>query len=265
MSMAERDLARDLVRRAYHMDAEETGMHGDEGLDEVVRRAGRGPADHDDADLDLGVLPATDRHHVNVRRRRNGLVVLAAAGVAAAVVIGVGVVAARFTGGGQPVGLEPPSPAVSAPASPDWSPGPSQTSRHPSSGPREIDTMLPAEIPSSCASAWTLTFANGTFTVGSRGSACAGLDAGRLWMRDANDCSGLIGPEAGVVQPITGVAGPVSAPFSFKANGIDHLEPGHCYTLTYLHTAILSSASPGADAELFEAYGSQTISLTLAG
>jgi hypothetical protein len=254
--MAERDLARDLVRRAYHLDTEDTGM-SDEGLDDVVRRAGR------ESELDLGVLPAPDRHRVSVRRRRNGIVAIVAAGVAAALVIGVGVVAARFTGGGggERVGVAPASP----PASPDWSPGPVETSRHPSSGPREIDTVLPAEIPSSCMSAWTLAFAGGTFTIGTRGGVCDQLDSSRLWLRDASDCSGLIGPGAAKIYPIAGVPGRVSAPFQFTAPGVSQLQPGHCYVLTYLHSAILSSASPGADAELFEAYGSHDISLTLPG
>ncbi|MFI5909444.1 hypothetical protein [Dactylosporangium sp. NPDC051541] len=209
--MAERDVTRELVRRAY---ADLLLDDSVPDLDEVVRRAGRPLAAVEQA-----------RHPVNLRRRRR----LALAGVFAGVVgliLVVGLSSGRIGGGGAPIGVQPrPSVAPSDLPAGDGS---------------------PIALATSCIAAWKLTFANGQFSATARnGYACALSDAQRVYVLDTAEGNGRIYPGAAKLWPARGIEA-LKPPFTFSVPGIPAAVDGHYYQLVYLGPGALPS--PGTDA-----------------
>ncbi|HTJ34034.1 MAG TPA: hypothetical protein VL738_12455 [Dactylosporangium sp.] len=238
--MTERDLARELVRRAYAAEP----FDADAGLAEVIRRAGRPPVD------DVAVAGP---HPVDVRRRR-GLSVLAVFAGVVAMVLAVGLSLGRFAFGPA----TSPTPAVSPPQSGF----PSAETPGPSALPVETEEPTPSDLPSSCAGAWKLTYAGGQFSVGDRGSACPALRRDRLLLMEDVSGNGLIGPGAAKVWPLQDVPDSLTPPFAFRVAGIPATTPGHTYELIHVRAADAGKATAGADA--YEFYkNSMTISLTL--
>jgi hypothetical protein len=233
--MAEHDVTRELVQRAY---ADER-FDADAGLAEVVRRAGRPPVE-DSARV------VERRHPVNVKRRRR----LALIGVFAGVV-GVVLAAAAAAGGfggnqGQPVGTVP-SVQLSRPAGTDPS-----VRTWPSGGPTPTISLdddpggiAPVGLPSQCAVGWDLTFKDGRFTATDRGSNCPPVDPNRIWLLD-DHANGLIFPGSGEVYPTVTTGTTISPPFTFTVPQIPALQPNHAYHLIYLPENV--HPTPGQDA-----------------
>jgi hypothetical protein len=234
--MAEPDMTRELIRRAFAAEP----FDADAGLAEVVRRAGRATAAEPsgfDADPAEGMHPQ--------RRRPRGLLVFATFAGVMGLVLTVGFFGAGRLGGGSPVGV--PAPVVSPLGSVSPVPVPEGSLL-----PEETDDPGVSDLPSNCASGWTLAFAGDQFQVTDRGSNCPPLRRDRLVLLDANPgTNGLIRPGSAVVWPITGGPDMLQAPFSFRVAGLDKPVPGHTYELIHVDASQAGQATAGADSYPF--------------
>ncbi|WP_433085971.1 hypothetical protein ACQP1P_11980 [Dactylosporangium sp. CA-052675] len=238
--MAEHDVTRELVRRAYAGEP----FDAEAGLAEVVRRAGRPPADGPEEVIER-------RHTVNVRRRRRVALAGVFAGVVGLVLV-IGVATGRLGGGFQDasqVGLGGPS--LSGGHSSQWTTGGLPTDAWPSGGPTpsigggEIPGGPSSLLPSQCAVGMHLKFENGQFTATDAVGTCPPLDPKRIWLLDDHS-NGLLFPGSGTVWPTVTTGTTISPPFTFTVPSITALQEHHAYELYYLPADV--HPAPGQDA-----------------